>query len=55
MGGLSDGIYGEYANDVAIAFAYDLLFKLKDDGYLIMDNKEIYDLLNDKKSVEQIG
>jgi hypothetical protein len=55
MGGLSDGLYGEYANDVAIAFAYDLLFKLKEDGYLIMDNKEIYNLLNDGKSVEQIG
>lgn len=54
MGGLSSGLYGEYANDVAIAFAYDLLCKLREDGRLNLGDKELYDLLHDGNSVEQI-
>ena len=53
MGGLSDGLYAEYANDVAIAFAYDLLFKLKEDGKHNMSDREIYDSLHDGETVEQ--
>ena len=47
MGGLSSGLYGEYANDVAVAFACDLLKKLRDDGDLNMTDQEIHNLLQD--------
>ena len=49
--GLSSGIYAEYANDVAIAFAYDLIMKLKDDGVHSMTDQAVYDLLNDGEHV----
>tara|TARA_R110000850_G_scaffold193619_1_gene320343 strand:+ start:881 stop:1045 length:165 start_codon:yes stop_codon:yes gene_type:complete len=54
MSGLSDGVYAEYANDVAVAFAYDVLIRLKNDGRLSMSDKEIYDLLNDEVLVKQV-
>jgi len=54
MSGLSSGLYGGYANDVAIAFAYDLLCKLREDGKLNIEDKELYELLHDGNSVEQI-
>lgn len=51
MGGLSTGLYGEYANDVAISFSYDLLIKLKSEGKLNMTELEIHNLLHDKEQV----
>jgi hypothetical protein len=53
MSGLSDGVYAEYANDVAVAFAYDVLCRLKAGGRLSMSGKEIYDFLNDETLVKQ--
>ena len=44
MGGLSTGLYGEYANDVAVSFAKDLLYALREDGKLSMSDDEIYKL-----------
>jgi hypothetical protein len=52
--GLSNGVSGEYANDVAIAFAYGLLMKLRDKGIHNMNDEEVYDLLHDGEQVEQI-
>jgi hypothetical protein len=51
MSGLSDGLYAEYATDVAIAFAYDLLSKLREDGALEITDKDLDDLLNVIKDV----
>ena len=53
MSGLSDGVYAEYANDVAVTFAYDVLIRLKNYGRLSMSDKEINDLLNDGTLVKQ--
>ena len=54
MSGLSSGLYGEYANDVAIAFALDLLCKLRDEGVHNMTDLEIHNTLKDKSNVKQI-
>ena len=53
MSGLSDGLYAEYANDVAIAFAGDLLNRLADEGLITLTETEIHRVLNLENSVIQ--
>lgn len=53
MSGLSSGLYGEYANDVAISFARVLLEELKQNGKIHLTILDINHLLDSGKKIIQ--